>query len=572
MIVCQHCGTKNNDNFNCCYNCGTPLPKKSSTSSENEKKPKIMPFDYSDHDEDEDIILEKNEIEPNDDTPTGDSDGSDFDETDYPEQENDYTDYEDYTSAAYEDDKGKTQVLRKGGTSPKTSSNKKPKYEVNLSKLIPVLALVLVGIFVMWGTCKLLDSIFDSTPGTTPTPPVVNLKESDFDTDALVYSELDGNSNKVFTFNISTSGESVMVLNKSYQVVDGFVSVDISELDIYKNYRPSNIQEGQSFTTKVPVTVTKTGYKDYKYEIEVQGVSTPLVPYTLISPKFEVTDIYTSATTISFQTEKDSKIYINGADYTTTDYFDVSTGIFSITLSTPLNDNPYRYVVRIEASEYMSREIELEFSRTQSWDPNADPEVNVDKIIWETNDDCTVTITGTFKGNPEDLSFVERYSQTAIELVSLTMSDDGSGRFEAVVKSNKLGWAEVSVECKTNLDYTDTIYIKCLASELGGYTKFTTSSKDVLDNYDKLGSNSYKGDKFVTYGKKYAIIKSVEKTELGYAFYATLNNGTEDQLIYVETCAETFTFEADRAVTVFGNLYGDKDGVPRFIAVSVTAK
>lgn len=210
MIVCQHCGTKNNDNFNCCYNCGTPLPKKSSTSSENEKKPKIMPFDYSDHDEDEDIILEENDIEPNDDAPTGDSDGSDFDETDYPEQENDYTDYEDYTSAAYEDDKGKTQVLRKGSTSPKTSSNKKPKYEVNLSKLIPVLALVLVGIFVIWGTCKLLDSIFDSTPGTTPTPPVVNLKESDFDTDALVYSELDGNSNKVFTFNISTSGESVM--------------------------------------------------------------------------------------------------------------------------------------------------------------------------------------------------------------------------------------------------------------------------------------------------------------------------------------------------------------------------
>lgn len=570
MIVCQHCGTKNNDNFNCCYNCGTPLPKKSSTSSDNEKKPKIMPFDYSDHDEDEDIILEENDIELSNETPV-DEMPSEFDETDYSEQENDYTDYEDYTSAAYEDDKGKTTVLRKGSVSPKTSQNKKSKYEVNLSKLIPVLALVLVGIFVIWGTGKLFDRIFDSTPGTTPTPPVVNLKESDFNTEALVYSDLDNNSNKVFTFNISTNGESVMVLNKSYQVVDGFVSVDISELDIYKNYRPSNIQAGQTFTTKVPVTVTKDGYKDYKYEVEVQGISTPLVPYTLISPKFEVTDIYTSATTISFQTEKDSKIYINGTDYTTADYFDVATGVFSITISTPLADNPYRYVVRIEASEYMSREIELEFSRTQSWDPNADPEVKVDKTVWETNDDCTVTITGTFKGNPDDLSFVERYSQTAVELVSLTMSDDGSGRFEAVVKSNKLGWAEVSVECKTNLDYTDTIYIKCLSSELGGYTKFTTSSKDVLGNYDKL-SSGYKGDKFVTYGKNYAIIKSVEKTELGYAFYATLNNGTEDQLIYVETCAETFTFEAGRAITVFGNLYGDKDGVPRFIAVSVTAK
>lgn len=579
MIVCQHCGTKNNDNFNCCYNCGTPLPKKSSTaSSENEKKPKIMPLVYStDDDIEDDIQNNKEEIELTEDNSILDEDSvAGFSENDY--SENDYVDEPDseneetasYYSAAYEDERSNTIIAKKHKSQPK-QSEKNPKYEINLSKLIPVLALVFVALIVIWGTGKLLDNIFDSTPGSSPTPPINNMLESNFNTSALVYSDFDASGNKVFTVNINTDGETVMILNQTYAVVDGTVSVDITEFDVYRNYRPSGIQSGQTFDTKVPVTVSKSGYKDYKYNVEVQGVSTPSVTYTLLSPSAEKTDIYSTATTISFQTEKDCSIYINGTDYTN-EYFDRTTGIFSITINTPISDNVYRFNVRIESVDYMTREIELEFTRTQSWDPNAEPEIKVDKAVWETNEDCTVTITGTFKGNPEDLSFVERYSPDAVELISLTVSDDGSGRFEAVVKSNKLGWADVSVECKTNLDYTDSVYIKCLSNSLGGYTRFTTSSKDVLDNYDAIKGNSYKGDKFVTYGKNYAVIKSVEKTDLGYAFTATLNNGTEEQVIYVETFAETFTFEAGRAVTVFGNLCGNKNGVPRFIAVSVTAK
>lgn len=580
MIVCQNCGTKNNDNFNCCYNCGTPLPKKTPTlTSENNKKPKIMPLVYSidDEDNEDDIQNNKEETELTEDAPVFESDSfDDIDEENYSENENldlddDNEETASYYSAAYEDEKSNTIIAKKHKSQTKQSA-KNPKYEINLSKLIPALALVFVALIVIWGTGKLLDNIFESTPGSSPTPPVYSQLESDFNTSALVYSDFDSSGNKVFTVNINTEGETVMILNQTYNVVDGIVSVAVTEFDIYRNYRPSGIQSGQTFDTKMPVTISKSGYKDYKYNVEVQGVSTPSVPYTLLSPSAEKTDIYSTATTISFQTEKDCSIYINGTDYTD-EYFDRSTGIFSITINTPISDNPYRFNVRIESADYMTREIELEFIRTQSWDPNAKPEIKVDKAVWETNEDCTVTITGTFKGNPEDLSFVERYSSSsAVELISLTVSDDGSGRFEAVVKSNKLGWADVSVECKTNLDYTDSIYIKCLSNSLGGYTKFTTSSKDVLDNYDAIKGNSYKGDKFVTYGSHYAVIKSVEKTELGCAFYATLNNGTEEQLIYVETCTETFTFEAGRAVTVFGNLCGNKDGVPRIIAVSVTAK
>lgn len=582
MIVCQHCGTKNNDNFNCCYNCGTPLPKKQSASStEDGKKPKIMPLVYS-QDEDDAIIQKnnENEIELTDDKSFEDESKVVFDE-----EEKDYGAYIDnypdtneetasYSSAAYEyDDKSRTIISPRSKTSSATkkSASKNPKYEVNLSKLIPVLSLVLVALIIIWGTGKLLDHIFDSKPGSTPTPPVTKLLESDFNTKAVVYSDFDSYGNKVFTVNIQTAGAAVSVLNKTYTVENSVVTVEISELDIYKNYRPSNIQAGQTFDTKVPVTVSMSGYKDYKYEVEVQGVSTPSVPYTLLSPNAEKTDIYKTNTTISFKTEKDSKIYINGTEYTE-NYFDPETGIFSITISTPIATETYRYNVRIESGDYMTREIDFELTRTQSWDPNAVPEIKVDKAVWETDDDAFVTVTGTFMGNPDDLSFVETYSSTAVELVSLTMSDDGSGRFEAVVKVNKLGWSEVSVECKTDLDYSNSIYIKCLASTLGGYSKFTTSSKDILKEYDKIKGNSYKGDRFVTYGDHYAIIKSVEKTELGYAFYATLNAGTDDQLIYVETCEDAFTFEPGRKVTMFGNLCGDKDGVPKFMSVSVNAR
>lgn len=576
MIVCQHCGTKNNDNFNCCYNCGTPLPKKASASvADEEKKPNIMPLSYSEYDETDDESITESSDEFTTEEQADNFNESDYSTNDYPEEKDNDESLEtaSYYSSAYSDNMGNTTVIKK----PKPQQTKKKKnsrYEVNLSKLIPALIFALVALFVIFITITSFDRWFDSTPGSpTPTPSKSSSPlESDFNTSALVYSDLDSNGNKVFTLRIQTAGTSVSVLNNTYNVEDGYAVVDISELDIYKNYRPSNIQYGQKFDTKVPIIISKSGYADFRYEVEVQGVSTPSAPYELLSPRAEATDIYSTNTTVSFRTEKDSKIYINGTDYTE-EYFDASTGIFSITLNTPLADEPYRYVIRIESTDYMTREINFELTRTQSWDPNAAPEVKVDKTVWETDDDAFVTITGTFMGNPDDLSFVETYSPTAVELVSLTMSNDGSGRFEAVVKVNKLGWSEVSVECKTNLDYSDSIYIKCLANSLGGfYGKYATSCKDVLKEYDKINSGSYKGDRFVTYGNNYAIIKSVEKTELGYAFYATLNNGTEDQLIYVETFEDAFTFEPGRKVQMFGNLYGDKDGTPRFLAVMITAK
>lgn len=582
MIVCQHCGTKNNDNFNCCYNCGTPLPKKKSVPfADEEKKPNIMPGSHSYDTDDEVVSDDEFENEPTlNDEMFENEQNVDFDENEGDNDEEFYSEPEEteetasYSSAAYEEDvKGRTVISTKSQYSKNKKSGKKSKYEVNLSKLVQILALVFIALIIIWGMGKLLDHIFESTPGVTPSPTAPSLQQSNFNTDDNYIISFDDNGNKVFNISIQTSGDTVSVLNKVYTVENGMTAISISELDVYKNYRPSNIQVGQTFDTNIPIIVSKEGYEDYKYEVELQGISTPSVPYTLVSLKSEKTDIYKNNTVISFVTERNSRVYINGTDYTE-EYFNASTGVFSITIVTPIAEGTYKYNVRIESDDYMTREIEFELSRKQLWeDPDLAPEISVDKYIWETNDESLVTITGTFKGNPDDLAFVEKYSSAAVELVSLNVSDDDRGSFEAVIKSNKLGWAEVSVECKTNLDYATTVYIKCLSKELGGYSKFTTSSKDVLTNYSALGgNNAYKGDRFVTYGSNYAIITSVEKTELGYAFYATLNNGTEDQLIYVETFMDAFTFEAGRKVTIFGNLYGNKDGVPRIIAVSVTAK
>ncbi len=595
MIICQNCGTKNNDNFNCCYNCGTPLPKDASTQKKDttEKKPKIIPLSFGDEPEEEiETEAQPEEIEMVDEASAfeqepeyGAEEYAPADE-EYPQEYGEYNEYgtqgeaqePDYDTAYEEEAQPEPMPLEytkppRKPAAKKQNVKRNPKFDIKLSKLIPVLALVLLALLVVWGTGKILDGIFSGNPGTTntPTPPPATLPpESSFNTQAMVYSQSDDNGNKTFKIDIFTEGEKIIFLMNEYPVVDGAVTVEISELDIYKNYRPNDIQAGQVFDAQVPIVVQKTGYKDYLYNVDVTGVATPRAPFTLLTPSALVTEVYKTNTQISFQTEKNSVVYINGENYTTDkiNLLDPETGIFSITVNTAISEDPYRWIIKIETEGYMTREVEFILTRKQSWDPLANPEIKVDNKIYTAGEDCTAKITGTFMGNPNDLVFVDKQSGQNLEIVSLVMSDDGEGKFEATVKLTKLGWSDISVECKTNLDYFDTVLVKCLADSLGGANKFFGSCQDVLDNYGRLQD----GGRYVTWANKYAVIKSVEKSEYGYAFYATLNTGSAEQLIYVETCEESFTFEAGRSVVVHANKCGEKDGVPRFIAVRVAAK
>lgn len=584
MIVCQNCGTKNNDNFNCCYNCGTPLPKnapaKEVKEESEEKKPRIMPLVY-----DDDEVEEIEEIEDVEEAEALDEDIALESEDDAQEYSDEAYEQEEYAEPVEEEDTdGAFYTPTYVAPRPKASAPKKKKpaqqkdarFEINISKLIKWLVLILLALMCFFGVKALLNKLFGGTPGTNPSPtPSASsapLNTSDFDTEAHVFSEYDSDGNKIFTVEIFTTGAKVAVLNNEYDVVDGKVTVSVSELDVYRMYRPSDVQAGQTFDTKMPIVVMKQGYQDYTYEVTINGVATPMAPYELLSPSAERVNIYSTNTTISFKVDTASKVFINNQDYTQMG-LDASTGVFSLTLTTAIAEEPHRYKVKIETPGYMTREIVFELTRTQSWDPDAEPTIEMDQNIWTADDNALVTVRGTFMGNPDDLVFIDRYQKSntvGVEVVSLTFSDTGDGRFEAVLKCNKLGWIDVSVECSTNLDYTDSILVQCLSSTLGGFDKYATSCKDVLDNYNRLGS--YNGDRFVTYGSKYAIITEIVESENGYAFYATLNGGTEDQRIYVETCKDAFTYEVGRKVVVHGNLCGNKDGVPRFIAVRVAAK
>ena len=56
MIICPRCGTKNNDNFNCCYNCGNPLNKQSEEIENEEQEEEILPQDDQEIEDSSDSI------------------------------------------------------------------------------------------------------------------------------------------------------------------------------------------------------------------------------------------------------------------------------------------------------------------------------------------------------------------------------------------------------------------------------------------------------------------------------------------------------------------------------------
>lgn len=559
MIICPRCGTKNNDNFNCCYNCGTPLNKQSNSKDEgHEDEASIY------EPEQEEIYDAPVENEPEE----------------YTEEQDEYDDSSEkdeissvYSSSAYRNQQTiVSPSSKKSGTSPKTP--KKKRNEVYLSRAIALAVVLLIIIIVIWGTIKLLDHWFSGPikPSDTPSPDISTHDPYELYADVFSYSDTDINGDKFFKVAVQTNGDKVFVMNKEYQVEKGEASMILTQYDIYRTYRPSYIQKGEKFDAEIPVTVRKEGLSDYTYKFTLKDITTPMVPFELINPTDLNAIVYKTTTTISFQTQSGSRIYINGDEFTDTN-FNSDSGIFSMDILTPPSEDPYRYEVTIESDEYLTRTFLYELTRSSDHDPEQTKVLELDNILWTAGADNTVKITGKFTGAQADLQFYGVNTQR-VTTQSITFDEDGNGSFEAVLECTLLGWTEILVECKTDLGIHETIYVKNLSDSLGGIKKITTTSWGINSNYNDLAKDEtkYAGQWFVI-GLKLnsedsAVIKDITKVETGYALTVNITPSKDyETLIWVELCTDTFTKNVGDKVKIFANRSLSYEGMPRFLAI-----
>ena len=561
MIICPRCGTKNNDNFNCCYNCGTPLNKQSNTKKEGQ--------------EDEAATYEQEQEEIYD-APV-ENEPEEYSEE--PDEYDDSSEDEDissvYSSSAYRNQQTIiSPSSKKSGTSPKTP--KKKRNEVYLSRAIALAVVLLIVIIVIWGTIKLLDHWFSGPikPTDTPTPDASTHDPYELNAKVFSHYDTDINGDKFFKVTVQTNGDKVFIMNKEYPVENGEASMILTQYDIYRTYRPSYIQKGEKFDAEIPVTVRKEGYQDYTYKFTLKDITTPMVPFELISPTELNAIIYKTNTTISFQTQSGSRIYINGDEFTDTN-FNSDSGIFSMDILTPPSEDPYRYEVTIESDEYLTRTFLYELTRSSDHDPEQTKVLELDNILWTAGADNTVKITGKFTGAQADLQFYGVNTQR-VETLSITFDEDGNGSFEAVLECTLLGWTEILVECKTDLGIHETIYVKNLSDSLGGIKKITTTSWGINTWYNELVKDETKlaGQWFVI-GLKLnsedsAVIKDITKVETGYALTVNITPSKDyETLIWVELCTDTITKNVGDKVKIFANRSLSYEGMPRFLAVKV---
>lgn len=568
MIICPRCGTKNNDNFNCCYNCGNPLNKQTEEIVREEQEEVT----------EQDVITESQN-----DNSSEDNYGEYFEQ----EAQEDLSDDTPsaYSSSAYRNQQTVIHIPKKTNNAGKKP---KKKNEVYISKAVAWIVIGIVIIIVVWGMIKLMDSMFDKpvTPSPTPVQPTRTLDPTQLDANIYSYADTDINGDKFFKLYIETTGSKVYIMNKEYTVENGAVSLELTEYDIYCTYRPSYIQQGEKFDAEIPVLIKKDGFADYTKMFQLKDISTPTVPMELLYPTDLSATIYKTKTTLSFKTLPGSEIYINDENYTKSN-FDDATGVFSLDILTPPQDDPYRYKITIESNEFSSRTVYYELVRSTGHDPDQKTILELDKLIYEVNADNTVKVTGTFTGAQGDLRFYRANtsgtSNNTLELVSVTFNEDGNGSFVAVLKCTLLGWTEVVVECATDLGINETIYVKNLNE---GIDKVTSGSWGINSNYDKLAASTdnHGGQYFVIgYGNKNepkAKVVAVKKTEIGYALAVDIDPNrslnSEERLVWVELLSDTCTYKVGDFLKIFATRslsYTDKDisaeTMPRFLAIKI---
>lgn len=576
MITCERCGTKNNDTFNCCYNCGARLKKQA-------ENPIIIGVKQASDFNDEEIdkvenTEETNEIEESEVSEETAEDG--IDESFYADLLKDMDADEDNKTSAPKS-RQQQKKKRKGG--------------VPIKRVLFILVVLLVAFFAVWGTIKLLDKLFPiddpiggptkepeqtyspSSPDPTDGPTIAPIEYDDpwFEGNYIPATTVDGDS--LYNISIQTNAESISALGKTYTVENGRVDFVATQYEIYTWYKPSSSIMGDKFDANLEIVAVSSKFaEDYVYTIKIVDITTPVVPITMISPSSEyIATVYKTKTTISFKTTAlNARIFINDVECTD-DYFDNKTGIFSMDILTPVQDDSYLINVRVESPDYLVKKFDLELTRSTEHDPNAEVilELNNDARVFVT-DEATgyVSICGKFTGKKDKLLFNARNNKN-FNLVSLTFDDDGEGYFEAIFTTNKQLWTEVTIECTYDASIMTTILVEDFSN---GRSSITTSAQSLEKNYATLASYNYTsgGGKLVIGYSTISIVKEIFDTELGKAAWVNVTPEEEtEKLVYVEFGdLDTGNIQAGTSIKLFGISLRAKDGCPRIAAVYWTIR
>ena len=540
-MFCPNCGTKNNYYHRFCFHCGARLI--SEPSGTDPEQPEMQESDPKDKElqpeetirippdpkpQRREVDQIRHDSEPRQEEPetvplpngneNKDEPGKAAMITEFPESEPDEEEF----------DFGSRIPLRR--YHKETDNGSSGSLQVLVKVCISVVLIALVGFLCYVGYDQLIKGRETTESGGKHIDLEYNVEETRAD---------DGTTARKITV-LTETGEQIKLLDQTIPVKDSRAEIILPDSGFgLQEYE----QKDGALQISLDLLVQADDYPDREEKIEFE-VPISTAPLVILSPSGKEAAVDGNSYQLILEVQPESEVFIDGNNYS---HLVNEQGQLSVQLEVP--DQPEtRYEIRVSAKGYEDTIDEIILKKRQMEFPLA---VNQSVPI-RTSGEEWVEITGNT--NPEAVL------TTNLEMKETPVMDPVTGDFKLYVKASIKGYTPfvltASLEGKENSVLE--LVIERPVEEREYTTGAWAADYDEMKNYPNL----HNGISFAFTGVITEISSTGTKSTLSVDIAA---EGQPEQIICVEYWGR-FNFSMGQKIRIFGNHWGNKNGVPYILA------
>ena len=340
----------------------------------------------------------------------------------------------------------------------------------------------------------------------------------------------------------TVNGKEISFLGEVLEVENGRAEFIVDESVLY-SYNPELNEDG-FYVVNVDAIVSAPNLSDAIERVSIT-LSPPynFAPFTLLQPSTSETEFQGDTSKVSFEILPESEVFINEQNYT-----DLVTedGRFEKEFSIPSDQDELVLNIRVSTPGYLDNiqqiilrksPMEVLFTINESSPiPSNEPWVKVSGTV-----DPEATI------------------EADLEIFEEPEIDRDTGEFTLYVKAERPGYNLCTLTAKLNGKESSIEIV--LDRETSVHTYTSTAWKPIY--------NDLQGDEKLSNGRHFVFsgnIKEIIETGDRNVFIVSLSEASDpEELFYVEYWG-SFDFNIGDSIRVFANRWGNKNGIPRFLA------
>ena len=410
----------------------------------------------------------------------------------------------------------------------KSSSKGKKVFSGLLSSFVLI---ALAGLLIFAG----IRHFSNRTPSSSNIPQLIAVSSS--------VEEITKDDEKAYKIVFNTvNGKEVSFLGDIKDVENGRAEFVVQEALLY-TYNPELTEEGE-YEVNVDAIISAPNLADSIERVTIT-LSPPYdyAPFKLLQPSSAETEFEGDSSKVSFEVESDSTVFINEEDHTA---FVSPDGRFEKLFTLPSQHDELILNIRVSTPGYLDNIQQVILRKSVM-----DVPISINEQSPISSNEQWVKVSGTV--HPEATI------EASLEIFEEPDIDRDTGDFTSMFKLNVQDILPCTLTAKVNGLESSVEIILERETSVDTYTSTAWQPEySQLQQNDQLSN----GRHFVFRGR----IKDILETGDKNVFTVSLSSQSEpEQLFYVEYWG-SFDYSTGDQIRVFGNRWGNKDGIPRFLA------